>query len=864
MAAISSINILFRADLSQFSSEIQNASREMRKYGDQLQSIGNTLSVYLTLPIAAAGAASIKMASDYEESLNKVDVAFKNSSEQVKAFAKDSLESFGIAEGTALDMSANFGDMATSMGLTTDQAAKMATSLTGLAGDLASFKNIGIDEAITALNAVFTGETESLKRLGIVLTEANLQTFALSKGIKTQVKDMDQASKVNLRYAYIMANTTNAQGDFERTGGGAANQMRIFQESLKQLGQQFGSIILPAFTKLITAVNSAIKGFGELSPATKGVVVVLAGVAAGIGPLLSGFGKLLTFLPNLALAVKGVGESFDKLKLFLAYNPYIALAAAIALIGGAIYSYINSVNSAKEATVQLTDSQKFYQSVTDQASASIVNQKAKLEILLATARNENDTKKNRLKAIQEINKISPEYLKNLTLENINTDAARQSIEKYNKALLAGAMARAANSILEKNAQGRIEAGFKREKALAEYNAKRQEAEKQGQEALNKFYDDNNRLMQFANEELERQNAKYDLQDKIAADIYSKNKEYLKLLQSESLAFESVAKSSEKLFKKGTESYFENQIKKLRDLQQIIPTTNAAWQGYEDRINEVKKSLDALTNKKVNLPKPSNDFAIEAPQASVFEDTLGGLKDQKSYYEALREQFSKTSEEYNRFSETINGIQLKINKIEGVEEAKKDLEDVKGTLLDLSAAISSAVQSLAEQMASAFGVAIGNMVVGAKGMSSLFDGMFKMISDFLKKLGESLIQAGVAGLAFKKALLSPFQAIASGIALVAFSQIMARANETASNGVVGSYANGGIIPGNSPFGDKLLARVNSGEMILNKNQQRNAFNMINSASTIDSQVVVLDGGFEIEGTKLKLVLERADKKKNRIG
>ena len=107
-------------------------SEKLKKAGEKMSTIGKSMSTYLTLPLLALGGASIKMASDFEESLNKVDVAFKSSSQQVRDFAKTTLESFGIAEGTSLDMAALFGDMATSMGLPVDKAANLSTSLAKL------------------------------------------------------------------------------------------------------------------------------------------------------------------------------------------------------------------------------------------------------------------------------------------------------------------------------------------------------------------------------------------------------------------------------------------------------------------------------------------------------------------------------------------------------------------------------------------------------------------------------------------------------------------------------------------------------------------------------------------------------------
>ena len=153
-----SIFVDITANLSGLQKNLKTAQQNMRESAQKITSIGTKMSLGVTLPLTLMGKSMITAASDMEESLNKVDVAFKTSSEEVKAFAKTTLESFGIAEGTALDMMALFGDMATGMNINTQEASSMAQQLTGLAGDLASFKNIRIDVAQTALKSIFTGK----------------------------------------------------------------------------------------------------------------------------------------------------------------------------------------------------------------------------------------------------------------------------------------------------------------------------------------------------------------------------------------------------------------------------------------------------------------------------------------------------------------------------------------------------------------------------------------------------------------------------------------------------------------------------------------------------------------------------------
>lgn len=293
-----------RVQLDDFKKRTEN----IQKLGSGIKSFGEKLTVGITLPVIAAGGAMVKLASDMQETMNKVDVSFGGSTKTVLNWSKTSIKTMGLAQQSALDSAALYGDMATGMGFSQEKAADMAMSLTQLGADLASFKNISNDMAQTALKSVFTGETESLKNLGVVMTEANLQQYGLANGMLKMVRankkgskarvqrisELSQLEQVMLRYNYVMAMTKNAHGDFERTGGGAANQTRMFQENLKELGVTFGSYILPYFTKAITKLNELLVKFGQLSPKTQKVILVLGGIIAIDGPLLILFGSLST------------------------------------------------------------------------------------------------------------------------------------------------------------------------------------------------------------------------------------------------------------------------------------------------------------------------------------------------------------------------------------------------------------------------------------------------------------------------------------------------------------------------------------------------------------------------------------------
>lgn len=293
--------------------KLQSAGDKIAGIGSKISSAGNVLTGTVTAPLLAAGAAAISMASDYEESLNKVDVAFGESSDRIREFAKTTVDTYGIAEGTALDMAALFGDMATSMQVPRDEAADMSEVLVGLAGDLASFKNISLEQVGTALKSIFTGETESLKELGVVMTEANLDAFALAEGFGKTTDEMTEAEKVQLRYQYVLNATRNAQGDYARTADGTANSLRTMQESAKELGVAFGQELLPTITPVIQGATKMIKSFGDLDDETKQTAISIAGIAAAAGPALKIVGTATTGIGKLTKGIGGAVSDIGKL-----------------------------------------------------------------------------------------------------------------------------------------------------------------------------------------------------------------------------------------------------------------------------------------------------------------------------------------------------------------------------------------------------------------------------------------------------------------------------------------------------------------------------------------------------------------------
>lgn len=204
------------------------------------------------------GKECLELGSDLAEVQNVVDVTFPTMNAQIDKFAKSATSSFGLSETMAKKFAGTFGSMAEAFGFSEKEAADMSTTLTGLAGDVASFYNISQDEAYTKLKSVFSGETETLKDLGIVMTQTALDSYAMANGFGKTTAKMSEMEKVSLRYAFVQDKLKNATGDFARTSDSWANQVRILSLQFDSLKASIGQGLINVFTPVIKLINSLI------------------------------------------------------------------------------------------------------------------------------------------------------------------------------------------------------------------------------------------------------------------------------------------------------------------------------------------------------------------------------------------------------------------------------------------------------------------------------------------------------------------------------------------------------------------------------------------------------------------------------
>lgn len=254
------------------------------------------------------GASCLELGSDLAEVQNVVDVTFPAMSRRVDAFAQSAAASFGLSETMAKQFTGTFGSMAKAFGFTEQQAYDMSTTLTGLAGDVASFYNISQDAAYTKLKSVFTGETESLKDLGIVMTQTALDSYALANGFGKTTAKMTEAEKVALRYQFVQEQLAGAAGDFARTSDGWANQVRILKLQFDSLKATIGQGLINVLTPVIKIINTLVGKLMTLANAFKAFTDMITG-NKGTGDAAAQMRETAAAADNAAASTAAVGDA---------------------------------------------------------------------------------------------------------------------------------------------------------------------------------------------------------------------------------------------------------------------------------------------------------------------------------------------------------------------------------------------------------------------------------------------------------------------------------------------------------------------------------------------------------------------------
>ena len=268
-------------------------------------------SAFVTKQIIEFGKAAIGVASDLNEVQNVVDTTFGTEGAiRINEWARNAAESFGESELQAKQFTSTLGAMFKSMGVGQADLEEMSMSLAGLAGDMASFYNLDPTEAFEKLRSGISGETEPLKQLGINMSVANLEAFAMAEGIAKSYQEMTQAEQATLRYQYIMSATADAQGDFADTSDSLANQQRILQLEIQTLAAEIGQDLMPIAQEILTIARDGIQWISENKDALEGLAAA-AGVAATAYGVWRATLKAEELYDKAAAGIKGITAALN-------------------------------------------------------------------------------------------------------------------------------------------------------------------------------------------------------------------------------------------------------------------------------------------------------------------------------------------------------------------------------------------------------------------------------------------------------------------------------------------------------------------------------------------------------------------------
>lgn len=307
---------------------LTNAFKDIEKHGRALgntfggitQSIsksmistGQSLTKNITVPLTGLAIVinkSIKDASNLQEAQSKVTAVFGDQAKEIFKWSKTTASSLGVSSRAALEAAGTYGNLFQAFGIGKVESAKMSMRLVELAADMASFNNVPIEDALTALRSGLSGETEPLKRFGVALNDIRLKQEAANLQIYNGVGPLSVAAKTQAAYALILRDTALQQGDVARTAGGLANQKKFLAAQVEDLSGSFGAVFMPILINVIGVIRNQvlpiiqklIEAFKTLSPSAIVTGIQIGIFAAALGPAIIMVGYLIKMINALTTA----------------------------------------------------------------------------------------------------------------------------------------------------------------------------------------------------------------------------------------------------------------------------------------------------------------------------------------------------------------------------------------------------------------------------------------------------------------------------------------------------------------------------------------------------------------------------------
>jgi hypothetical protein len=337
-SVIESLAVKLALDAAAYDEGFKKAQGGLDSFAGNAAKIGGALSLAVTTPVVAFGTAALGMASDLNETTSKVQTLFGEQATAVQAWSSTSAEAYGLSQQAALDSVATIGNMFMQLGAGSEQAATTGQGMVQLAADLASFHNVagGSEEVLTALNAAFRGEYDSLQRYIPTINAAAVEQAALAATGKTTASELTALEKATAVQTLAMEGAGAAVGDFARTSDGLANTQRIVAAEMANLSAELGQVLLPIALDVAKGLSGLLAWFKDLSPETKKWVLIIAGAAAAIAPVLlalagmaAGISAIMSAAAVATPIITAIGVSIGALAAPIAI--VIAAVAALAL-----------------------------------------------------------------------------------------------------------------------------------------------------------------------------------------------------------------------------------------------------------------------------------------------------------------------------------------------------------------------------------------------------------------------------------------------------------------------------------------------------------------------------------------------------
>lgn len=851
MASLAEINIGFKANLAQFSKQMENVNRDLKKIGGQMQAVGKKMSLSLTLPIAAIGTMAYNMAADFEDALGATDQIFKKSSEATKQWADGLPTYFGIAKKEALEYSNMMGSMLVNIGnLTEKEASEQSAKLIELAGDLTAMYGGRTQDAVRALTGALKGNNTMLDNYGMAINDSLIKTKAMELGLMKQGEQLTLSAKQAATLALIYEQTGAAQGQAAREADGASGSIRALKTEFTNLTTEIGQVLLPVITPMIQKIRDAIASFREMSPETQKIIVVIGGVVAAIGPLIAIIGTVLTAIPAMTAGIASLGTAFTVLT-----GPIGLVVAAIgALIAVIAYNW----DEIKQVIIDLANYFIDLYNESDLVRASV-------ESIISVFKN-----------LYEAGKYVINILGNgfrALWENIKTGFS--AIGKVIKAVLTGNFSDigqiVSDAFLRIGAAGKdlideTKKDFEVFKTAVKSNVddainnvmKRRKLEliapdtKKVKEKVRTDVSDstedglNNGVVKFS-----KKGAKVKITPEIgsvgyydeiikklreAQNIESTDSETFQKFETQIKAYEDLKNAiTEKQAVENSEKWFTERISQMEEELKGLDMTSQAYSDLKIKIADYKSEMNSIQNP---------DIEPETGTVDWYDYHIAKLKEQMQAVGITTEAYAKLRQELE-ILENSKEIELRLN----TEEITEKINETTGMFETLSNGIQDVFGSISQSLVNGLGEAESGF---ERFTQSLMSNVLKVISSALSgALANAILGATQTGVSTgpAAAFTTPtFIGSMTGAVLSAFAAIP-------------KFADGGIVSGPTLGLMGEYPGVSSNpEVIAPLSKLKD---LIMPAYEANSGDVHLTGDFRINGNDLVLAVDRTMSRKKRL-